>query len=57
MTRTRTEAVTVAESEEGFLFDVGPTIVMDNFTEYMKPACSKQILDETLPTCKNSSRF
>ena len=26
----------LSESEEGFLFDVGPTIVTDNFTEYMK---------------------
>jgi protoporphyrinogen/coproporphyrinogen III oxidase len=26
----------LSESEEGFLFDVGPTIVTDNFTEYMR---------------------
>ena len=26
----------LSESEDGFLFDVGPTIVTDNYTEYMK---------------------
>ncbi|GBE66227.1 protoporphyrinogen oxidase [Mycobacterium sp. MFM001] len=26
----------LSESENGFLFDVGPTIVTDNYTEYMK---------------------
>jgi protoporphyrinogen oxidase len=26
----------LSESEDGFLFDVGPTVVTDNYTEYMK---------------------
>ena len=26
----------LSESEDGFLFDVGPTIVTDKYTEYMK---------------------
>src|SRR5437879_4288847 len=26
----------LTESEDGFLFDVGPTIVTDKYTEYMK---------------------
>ncbi len=26
----------LSESEDAFLFDVGPTIVTDNYTEYMK---------------------
>jgi protoporphyrinogen oxidase len=36
----------LSESEDGFLFDVGPTIVTDNYAEYMKLVADVGLSDE-----------
>jgi oxygen-dependent protoporphyrinogen oxidase len=38
----------LSESENGFLFDVGPTIVTDNYTEYMKLVRDVGLLDKVI---------